>query len=36
MGIVDVTLKGNKITCNLEEETIIFTIIRNDITFDIK
>lgn len=36
MGIVDVTLKGNKITCNLDGETIIFTIIRNDITFDIK
>jgi len=36
LEIQDVTVKGNKITCNIGADTIIFTITKNDIEYSIK
>lgn len=36
IGIQDVSVKGNKITCKMGTDTIIFTTTKNDIKYDIK
>ena len=36
LEITDVNVKGNKITCNIGSDTIIFTITKNDIKYSIK
>jgi len=36
LDISDVSVKGNRITCNIETEQIIFTVTRNDIKYNIK
>lgn len=36
LGFTDVSIKGNKITCNIGTDTIIFTITKNDIKYTIK
>ncbi len=36
LGITDITVKNNKITCNVKSDTIIFTIKKNDIKYSVK
>lgn len=36
LGIKNVSINENKITCNVRENTIIFTITKNDIKYSIK
>lgn len=36
LGITDVNGNGNKITCNINSDTIIFTITKNDIKYNVK
>ncbi len=36
LGITEVNVKGNKITCNIGSDTIIFTITKNDIKYSVK
>lgn len=36
LGITNTTVKGNKITCSVGSDTIIFTVTKNDIKYSIK
>lgn len=36
IGLTDVTINGNKITCNMGTDKIIFTVTKNDIKYSIK
>lgn len=36
LGISDISINGNKITCKIGTDTIIFTITKNDIKYSIK
>lgn len=36
LGISDVTVNGNKITCKVKSDTIIFTVTKNDIKYSVK
>ena len=36
LGLSDVTVNGNKITCTWKEKTVIFTVSKNDISYSVK
>ena len=36
LGITNTTVKGNKITCSVGNDTIVFTVTKNDIKYSIK
>lgn len=36
LGLSDVTVNGNRITCKVKSDTIIFTVTKNDIKYSVK